>query len=45
MSKISIEDIPFEGAELTEAELGEVNGGRATVSWYLKGKPAEWWIS
>ncbi|MER5621330.1 putative ATP-grasp target RiPP [Streptosporangium sp. NPDC002544] len=28
MSKITIDDLPFEGAELTEAQLGEVAGGR-----------------
>ncbi|MFF5205575.1 putative ATP-grasp target RiPP [Streptosporangium sp. NPDC000396] len=42
MSKISIDDLPFEGAELSEAELGEVSGGRWSVSWYIKGRPAEW---
>ncbi len=41
-SKISLEDLPFEGAELSEAELGEVNGGRWSVSWRIGGKPAEW---
>ncbi|GIH76628.1 putative ATP-grasp target RiPP [Planobispora longispora] len=45
MSKFSIDDIPFEGAELTEAELGEVAGGRMSVSWKIGGKPAEWVIS
>ncbi|GGK81111.1 hypothetical protein Sme01_44410 [Sphaerisporangium melleum] len=42
MSKISLEDLAFEGPELSDAELGEVAGGRMVVSWYLKGKPAEW---
>ncbi|WP_326642446.1 putative ATP-grasp target RiPP [Streptosporangium sp. NBC_01755] len=46
MSKISIDDIPFEGAELSEAELGEVAGGRMTVSWRnSKGQASEWWVS
>ncbi|MEV8635148.1 putative ATP-grasp target RiPP [Streptosporangium sp. NPDC051023] len=41
-SKISLEDLPFEGAELSEAELGEISGGRWHVTWYTKGRPAEW---
>ncbi|MET8049395.1 putative ATP-grasp target RiPP [Streptosporangium sp. NPDC005286] len=28
MSKITIDDLPFEGAELAEAQLGEVAGGQ-----------------
>ncbi|MEV7011043.1 putative ATP-grasp target RiPP [Streptosporangium sp. NPDC051022] len=42
MSKINIDDIPFEGAELSDAELGEVSGGRMHVSWMIGGRPAEW---
>ncbi|GAA3442877.1 putative ATP-grasp target RiPP [Planomonospora venezuelensis] len=45
MTKINIDDIPFEGAELTDAELGEVSGGRQSVSWRIGGRPAEWVIS
>ncbi|MER6173107.1 putative ATP-grasp target RiPP [Streptosporangium sp. NPDC001681] len=44
MSKITIDDLPFEGAELGEAELGEVSGGRPwSVSAWKKGLPCEWW--
>ncbi|MEU0521197.1 putative ATP-grasp target RiPP [Streptosporangium sp. NPDC006007] len=46
MSKINIDDIPFEGAELSEAELGEVSGGRMSVSWRnSKGQACEWTVS
>ncbi|MER5645681.1 putative ATP-grasp target RiPP [Streptosporangium sp. NPDC002524] len=27
MSKFAIDDLPFEGTELAEAELGQVSGG------------------
>ncbi|MER5624915.1 hypothetical protein ABT061_28165 [Streptosporangium sp. NPDC002544] len=41
MSRINIDDIPFEGAE-----LDEVAGGRMTVSWRnSKGQVGEWWVS
>ncbi|GAA0836566.1 putative ATP-grasp target RiPP [Streptosporangium amethystogenes subsp. fukuiense] len=44
MSKITIDDLPFEGAELTEAELGEVDGGQKwSVSAWKKNLPCEWW--
>ncbi|MER5621331.1 putative ATP-grasp target RiPP [Streptosporangium sp. NPDC002544] len=43
MSKITIDDLPFEGAELTEAQLGEVAGGRWSVSAWKKDLPCEWW--
>ncbi|MFC0860735.1 putative ATP-grasp target RiPP [Sphaerimonospora cavernae] len=53
MKKIGIDDLPFAGAELTEAELGDVSGGRPPaddggmgpgwkVTWYRNGRPAEW---
>lgn len=41
-NRIGLEDLALEGAELSEAELGEVSGGRWHVTWYIKGKPAEW---
>ncbi|WP_372455608.1 putative ATP-grasp target RiPP [Sphaerisporangium fuscum] len=39
---MSLDDLAFDGAELTEAELGEVAGGRWSVSWTTGGKPSEW---
>ncbi|WP_171074962.1 hypothetical protein [Nonomuraea basaltis] len=45
MSKISLNDLAVDGAELTDAQLGDVAGGRMTVSWYIKGQAAEWWVS
>ncbi|GAA3203200.1 hypothetical protein [Nonomuraea helvata] len=42
MPKISLNDLAVDGAELTDAELGDVTGGRMSVSWYVGGKPAEW---
>ncbi|MGI5284572.1 putative ATP-grasp target RiPP [Nonomuraea polychroma] len=42
MSKISLNDLAIDGAELTEAELGDVAGGRWVESWKIGGKPAEW---
>ncbi|MGW0589332.1 putative ATP-grasp target RiPP [Streptosporangium sp. NPDC002607] len=46
MSKIKIDDLPFEGAELTEAQLGQVAGGLSMEIWqitgYKNGKACEW---
>ncbi|MEU8244937.1 putative ATP-grasp target RiPP [Nonomuraea sp. NPDC048916] len=48
MSKITIDDLPFEGAELTDAELGEVAGSRrkewVASAWTLDDVPYEWWL-
>ncbi|MEV0200028.1 putative ATP-grasp target RiPP [Nonomuraea sp. NPDC050691] len=48
MSKITIDDLPFEGAELTDAELGEVAGGAKpqwqVSAWTLDDVPYEWWL-
>ncbi|WP_433349732.1 putative ATP-grasp target RiPP [Microtetraspora malaysiensis] len=45
MSKIKLDDLAFDGAELSEGDLGLVGGGRMPemkVTWYIGGKPAEW---
>ncbi|MCW2882469.1 MAG: hypothetical protein JWQ95_6569 [Sphaerisporangium sp.] len=42
MSKITLENLAFEGPELTDAELGDIAGGQMHVSWYIGGRPAEW---
>ncbi|MEV4113715.1 putative ATP-grasp target RiPP [Nonomuraea sp. NPDC049695] len=46
MSKITIDDLPFGGKELTDAELGEVAGGRRweASAWTLDDVPYEWWL-
>ncbi|MCK2219352.1 putative ATP-grasp target RiPP [Actinomadura sp. ATCC 31491] len=48
MSKIKIDDLSFEGAELSQAELGEVAGGRrkewVASAWTLDDVPYEWWL-
>jgi putative ATP-grasp target RiPP len=44
MSKISLNDLAIDGAELTDAQLGDVAGGM-TVTWYIGGRPAEWKVS
>ncbi|WP_436760086.1 putative ATP-grasp target RiPP [Streptosporangium sp. V21-05] len=38
MSKFTIDDLPFEGAALTEAELGQVSGG-LPGGWVLTYRP------
>ncbi|WP_171074238.1 hypothetical protein [Nonomuraea basaltis] len=45
MSKISLNDLAIDGAELTDAELGDVAGGRLTVCWTTGGKATEWQVS
>mgnify|MGYP006964479161 CR=1 FL=1 len=45
MQKIKIEELAFDGPELTEAELGQVNGSRYSVCWYQGGRPVEWVVS
>ncbi|MGI5491831.1 putative ATP-grasp target RiPP [Microtetraspora malaysiensis] len=45
MSKIKLDDLALDGAELSEGDLGLVGGGRMPemkVTWYIGGKPAEW---
>ena len=48
MSKITIDDLPFAGAELTDAELGDVAGSRKkewqASAWTLDDVPYEWWL-
>lgn len=48
MSKITIDDLPFGGAELTDAELGQVSGSRqkewVASAWTLDDVPYEWWL-
>ncbi|MFB4276397.1 MULTISPECIES: putative ATP-grasp target RiPP [unclassified Nonomuraea] len=48
MSKILIDDLPFEGAELTDAELGAVSGSARkewqASAWTLNDVPYEWWL-
>lgn len=45
VQKIKIEELAFDGPELTEAELGQVNGSRYSVCWYQGGRPVEWVVS
>jgi putative ATP-grasp target RiPP len=45
MSKISLNDLAIDGAELTDAQLGDVAGGGSEVSWRINGKPAEWTVT
>ncbi|MEU9890645.1 putative ATP-grasp target RiPP [Sphaerisporangium sp. NPDC051011] len=50
MSKITIDDLPFEGAELGDAELVQVAGGARpekhweASAWTLNDVPYEWWL-
>jgi putative ATP-grasp target RiPP len=44
MSKISLNDLAIDGAELTDAQLGDVAGG-SKVTWYINGRPAEWKVN
>lgn len=45
MSKISLNDLAIDGAELTDAQLGDVAGGAMVESWRINGKPAEWTVT
>jgi putative ATP-grasp target RiPP len=42
MSKISLDNLAVDGAELSEAELGQIAGGKWMATWSKDGKPTEW---